>query len=201
MNQNKARRHKDPARTRRRIVEATVALHEEIGPAATTISAIAERAGVQRLTVYRHFPDGHGLLEACSSHWMIEHPFPDPAAWAGLEDAAERLAEALRALYAFYRAEERMLDRTLRDEPDVPALAAVMVPFHSYTLEIAASLATGWGVETEAQRRVRAAVGHSVRFETYRSLAEQGLSTEEAAGLMTDFVAGLAARSVATRGH
>lgn len=185
---------KDPANTRRRIVQATVALHEEIGPAATTISAIAQRAGVQRLTVYRHFPDEHALLTACSSHWIREHPFPDPARWAGLEDPRERLAAALRTVYTYYQAEERMLARTLRDEPQLPALAEVMVPFHSYRREITASLATGWGVEAEAQRRLRAAVGHSVRFETYRSLSEQGLSVEEAASLMTDFVSGLAAR-------
>ncbi|MGD8867036.1 MAG: TetR/AcrR family transcriptional regulator [Gemmatimonadales bacterium] len=194
MDTAKTRKRKDPADTRRRIVQATVALHEDVGPANTTISAIAQRAGVQRLTVYRHFPDEQSLLAACSSHWIGEHPFPDPAQWAGLGDPGKRLAAALRTLYAYYRDEERMLARTLRDEPEVPALAEVMVPFHSYLREIAASLATGWGVAAEAQRLVRAAVGHSVRFETYRSLAAQGLSVQEAAELMTVFVSDLAAR-------
>jgi AcrR family transcriptional regulator len=194
MNTSKSRHRKDPEETRRRIVQATVDLHEEVGPAATTISAIAQRAGVQRLTVYRHFPDEQALLNACSSHWIAGHPFPDPSQWAGLGDPGERLAAALRTLYTYYQAEGRMLARTLRDEPEVPALAEVMVPFHSYIREVAASLATGWGIEADAQRRVRAAVGHSVRFETYRSLEAQGLSVEEAADLMTAFVSDLAAR-------
>lgn len=194
MDTAKRRQKKDPADTRRRIVQATVALHEEVGPAATTITAIAQRAGVQRLTVYRHFPDDQSLLTACSSHWISEHPFPDPAQWAGLGNPGARLAAALRTLYAYYRDEKRMLARTLRDEPEVPALAEVMVPFHSYLRELAASLATGWGVEADAQRWVRAAVGHSLQFETYRSLEAQGLSVQEAADLMTAFVSDLAAR-------
>jgi len=195
MKNTTSRTPKNPAETRRRIVEATVALHEQLGPASTTISAIAKRAGVQRLTVYRHFPDEQHLLEACSSHWLGEYPFPDPAEWAGLEDPAERVAAALRTLYAYYRVGESMLASTLRDEPEVPALAEVMAPFHSYMREIAASLATGWGVEPDTQRLLRAAVGHAVQFETYRSLKAQGLATEEAADLMTAFVSDRATRT------
>ena len=65
------------AETRERIVEATVALHTSIGPARTTISAVAERAGVERHTVYAHFPDDGSLLRACSAHWEARHPSPD----------------------------------------------------------------------------------------------------------------------------
>ena len=79
------------AETRQRIVDATVDLHRELGPLRTTISAIAERAGVQRLTVYRHFPDDRALFGACSSQWRAAHPMPDPSAWAAVEDPAERL--------------------------------------------------------------------------------------------------------------
>src|SRR6185437_2801655 len=79
--------------TRTRITESTVALHEEIGPARTTISAIADRAGVRRSTVYRHFPDEEALFAACSSHWRAANPAPDPAAWAAIADPAERTAD------------------------------------------------------------------------------------------------------------
>src|SRR2546423_4242678 len=89
--------------TRQRIVEATVELHTELGPARTTISAIAERAGVQRLTVYRHFPDERALFEACSGHWAAENPAPDPATWAAVDDPEERRRIALIEIYAFYR--------------------------------------------------------------------------------------------------
>src|SRR6185312_8925397 len=80
--------------TRQRIVEAMVALHREVGPARTTISAIAERAGVERLTVYRHFPDERSMFEACTSHYATVVPQPDPARWEGVEEPAERLRSA-----------------------------------------------------------------------------------------------------------
>jgi AcrR family transcriptional regulator len=188
MARQRSRTKKDPVRTRQRIVDATVVLHEELGPAATTISAIAERAGVQRLTVYRHFPDERALLGACSSDWFAQHPLPEPAAWAGLEDPAERLRVALTALYEFYRDGEGMLASVLRDEREVPALAEILEPFHAYLRELAGSLATGWGVQAETQRLIRAVMGLAVQFETFRSLARQDLTAHEAADLMAEFV-------------
>jgi AcrR family transcriptional regulator len=188
MSKKQTRTGKDPAQTRRRIVDATVALHEELGPAATTISAIAARAGVQRLTVYRHFPDERALLGACSSDWNAQHPLPEPAAWAGLEDPSERLRVALRALYEYYRDGEGMLTSVLRDENEVPALAEVLEPFHAYLRELAGSLATGWGVRAETQRLIRAVVGHAIQFETFRSLARERLTAPEAADLLAEFV-------------
>src|SRR5918999_1011525 len=94
----RARREEE---TRRRITEATVELHREVGPSNTTISAIAERAGVQRLTVYRHFPDEAALFGACSAHWRAEHPVPDPRPWAAIGDPEERLRTALGEIYAY----------------------------------------------------------------------------------------------------
>src|SRR6478752_2631839 len=120
------------ADTRRRIVEATVALHEQIGPARTTVSAIAERAGVQRLTVYRHFPDERSLFEACSGHWAAHNPAPDPSTWVALDDPEERLRVALIEIYAFYRATEGMTGNLLRDFPDSPVLQEVAAPFLAY---------------------------------------------------------------------
>src|SRR5689334_23081270 len=103
--------------TRQRIVDATVALHGSVGPAATTISAIAERAGVQRLTVYRHFPDKRALFQACSGHWAALHPLPDPSSWPAVADPAARLELALRELYAHYRETEQMTANIRRDLP------------------------------------------------------------------------------------
>src|ERR1044071_3415316 len=106
--------------TRKRITESTLALHEELGPARPSISAIAERAGVRRSTVYRHFPDEEALFAACSSHWRTANPPPDPRAWAAIEDPGERTRRALRELYAFYARTEAMYVSLLRDEPLVP---------------------------------------------------------------------------------
>jgi len=179
--------------TRRRIVEAIVELHEEVGPATTTVTAIAERAGVQRLTVYRHFPDDRAMLGACSSHWNGEHPLPVPASWTGIADPRSRLETALRGLYDYFRNGAPMLASILRDEAEVPELAEVMTPLWDYMREVAGGLSAGWGVSGDSQRLVRAAVGHALGFYTWRSLTDQGLSNAEVVELMVGFVAAVAA--------
>lgn len=176
------------APTRERIVTAALGLHEEVGPAATTISAVAARAGVQRLTVYRHFPDASSLLAACWARWRGGHPFPDPDGWTGERDAPSRLVAALERVYGYYATNRRMLERLLADEGAVEGLADLVAPLHDYRREQAGALAAGWGAEGGSQRRVRVAVGHALRFSTWASLAEEGLTPVEAARLMTDLV-------------
>src|SRR5579862_8516134 len=112
--------------TRRRITESTVALHEELGPARTSISAIAERAGVRRSTVYRHFPDERALFAACSSHFRAANPPPDPSRWREIGDPALRTRAALGELYAFYGRTEPMYTSLLRDEPVVPVIRELL---------------------------------------------------------------------------
>src|SRR5262245_49814568 len=101
--------------TRRRIVEAAVELHGAIGPAATTLSAVAERAGVQRNTLYRHFPDERSLLTACSGHFFELNPLPSPHHWEDVADPVERARRALRELYDYYAATESMTANIIRD--------------------------------------------------------------------------------------
>ena len=101
------RRAERKADTRRRIVEATVELHSSEGPARTTISAIAERAGVERHTVYAHFPDERALFDACTAHWASLHPSPDPTPWLAIEDRERRLRGALHGVYGWYESVER----------------------------------------------------------------------------------------------
>jgi AcrR family transcriptional regulator len=180
---------------RLRIVEAMVELHEEIGPAATTVTAIAERAGVQRLTVYRHFPDDRAMLGACSAHWLEAHPLPNSADWTGIADPGTRLETALRGIYDYFQTGAPMLVSVLRDEERMEAVAEVMVPLWDYFREVAGGLSAGWDVNSRDQRRVRAAVGHALGFYTWRSLANQGLSNPEAVELMTGLVAEVAART------
>src|ERR687893_233358 len=92
--------------TRRRIAAATAELHEEVGPARTTVAEIARRAGVQRLTVYKNFPDDYRLFAACQRPSRGAHPPPDPSSALRLEDPAERLEAVLRDLYGWYRRTE-----------------------------------------------------------------------------------------------
>jgi AcrR family transcriptional regulator len=173
------------AATRARIVSATVELHDSLGPARTTISAIAERAGVQRLTVYRHFPDERSLFEACSGHWAAQNPFPDPATWAAVDDPEERLRSALGEIYAFFRTTEGMTGNLLRDLPDSLVLQEVAEPFVQYWDGVRGVLANGWKTRGRKRRLLQAVIGHAIAFDTWRSLTQrEGLADDEAADAM-----------------
>lgn len=179
----KTKRALSEAETRQRIVEATVGLHESVGPAKTTVKAIAERAGVQRATVYKHFPDLRALFEACNAHYYGRHPMPDPGSWATITLPSERFQFALRALYAWYEETEPMLSVGIRDIDTVPS--AVRETFLGYFQLVARSLMAGRRERGRVRRRVAAAIGHAISFATWRSLVRDGsLSSEEAAGLM-----------------
>jgi AcrR family transcriptional regulator len=181
----KTRRAEQQAGTRQRIVEAMVALHREVGPARTTISAIAERAGVERLTVYRHFPDDRSMFEACTSHYATQVPGPDQAAWAGIEEPAERLRTVLLAFYDYYGRAEDVLTHAARDLPQLPALAAVLSPWREFVGAVRNDLLEGWEMSVPARTRLSAAISHALRFETWRSLTRmEGLGDTEAADLM-----------------
>jgi AcrR family transcriptional regulator len=180
--------------TRRRITESTVALHEELGPARTSISAVAERAGVRRSTVYRHFPGEEALFAACSSHWRAANPPPDPRAWAAIEDPGERSETALRELYAFYGRTEGMYTSLLRDEPVVPIVQRLLGDFYGYLRAIQDILMARRGLRGSAARQTRAAIGHALAFPTWRSLTrEHGLTDGSAVDLMCVLVEGSAA--------
>ena len=174
------------AETRQRIVEAAVALHTSVGPGRTTISAIAERAGVERHTVYAHFPDDATLFRACSTHWRGQHPRPDLKHWLELDAPEQRLRGVLSDLYAWYEDVESDLDVLLRDAPVAPAHAEAMAETTEATGGLAADLARDW----PRRKPVRAAIGHALEFETWRSLVRrQGLSRKQAVDTMLRLVA------------
>jgi AcrR family transcriptional regulator len=175
--------------TRRRITESAVELHGTVGPSHTSMSAVAERAGVRRSTLYRHFPDEAALFEACSSHWAAANPPPDPTRWAAIEDPDERLQMALEDLYGFFRRTERMMANLLRDEATNENVKRHFGAFHAYLEAARDILMQGRRERGQARVRVRAAIGHTVSFETWRSLVrEQGLGNVQAAKLMGGFV-------------
>ena len=191
----KKRRAEQESETRRRIVQAVFELHGEIGPARTTIKAIAERAGVERLTVYRHFADEGAIFAACDAHFRSETPPPDPAEWAGIADPADRLRAALRAFYGFYRRGENMIAKAERDAADLPALAAVMEPRDRFIAAVRDDLVAAWPAQDRARARLGAALAHALRFDTWRSLARvEGLEDAEAAELMVDMARAAAER-------
>lgn len=170
-------------RTRERITQAAIQLHGSIGPAATTMSAVAERAGITRATLYRHFPNEEILFRACSAEWRSANPSPDPAQWATITDPYDRLATALTALYNWYRSSEAMRANLLRDLAVLPP--AIRSGIESYPRTIADVLDAGWPGRSRLRR---AAIGHGVAFETWQSLAHQGLTDSEAAQLIIGLI-------------
>src|SRR5919199_4104730 len=147
--------------TRRRIVAAAVELHTKLGPARTTVQAIAEKAGVTRPTVYAHFPDARSLLEACSGHVRATIPPPDPALWRSISDPSERLETALRELYGYYERLEPLLENVQRDAAVMPLVAEMNSYRTRYLEEIRDHLLEGWRSRGGARARVRRAIGHA----------------------------------------
>ncbi|HEX5989628.1 MAG TPA: helix-turn-helix domain-containing protein [Solirubrobacterales bacterium] len=178
------------AQTRQRITESAVELHGSLGPARTSMSAVAEAAGVRRSTLYRHFPDERALFGACSAHWAEENPPPDISRWAGIEDPDQRLDAALSDLYAYYRRTEGMFDKLLRDEATVEVVHELMGGYRALLDQAVEILIKGRGLRGNAAKRTRAAIGHALAFRTWQDLTEaQGLDEEAAAALMSVLVA------------
>ncbi len=177
------------AATRRRIVEATSALHEEVGPARTTVAEIARRAGVSRLTVYNNFPDEKELFAACGDHSMAQNPLPDPSAAFAIDNPAERLRAVLRPFYIWYRKNARANENLQRDRLVIPALDAVMrIRMDQQVAHLADVLAAGFTPAARSAKGLRAAVALALDFWTWRRLAGEGMSDDDAAALMVGAV-------------
>jgi AcrR family transcriptional regulator len=178
------RRAEQQAETRRRIVEAAIALHGSLGPALTTVSMVAERAGVQRHTFYAHFPDERSLSLACSGLTLERDPLPDGEAWRGIEDPKERLRVGLRAIYDWYERNAELIACVLRD-----------AEYHALTREII-ELRFGKPMTlfrevlgARLKARQRALLPLALSFHTWRTLArESGLKQAAAVAAMVQTI-------------
>jgi AcrR family transcriptional regulator len=180
------KRAENMADTRRRITEAAVALHGSIGPARTTVAAIAERAGVQRHTVYRHFPTDEDLFEACTGHYWALHPWPDRTAWYAIEEPGARLRTALRELYAFYADIEPMMTNVLRDAQVLPIVERAAQSYGEVVDAVADDLAAA---VAPGRALAAAALRHAVDFATWQGLVRRcRLGPDEAVLLMARMV-------------
>ncbi len=175
------RRAEAQTETRQRIVEATIELHQSQGLAATSVSDIARRAKVGKVTVYRHFPDEAALVNACSGLYFERHPFPDIEPWLPIQDPGERLRRGLADAYAYHRATEPMLSRVLPEARDHP----VMEPYHAYWGSAVEALAAAWPTAGREAARLKAGLALALSFDTWRLLTSvEGLSDAEAIDLM-----------------
>jgi AcrR family transcriptional regulator len=185
------------AETRRRITEATVELHRTVGPAATHINEVARRAGVQRMTVYNHFPNDTALLAACSAHWRALHPTPDLAAWRAVADPGARLRQGLRELYGWYRETEPMTGNVLRDAQVLPTLHAILEDgLLRYLAQAHKALTEPLSARGRRQERIDAAARAAIDLHTWRALAPLG--DADAADLAAGLIE-LAANTDSTR--
>jgi AcrR family transcriptional regulator len=187
----KTRRAEQQNETRARIVEAAVNLHEALGPAQTSIRAIAEAAGVQRLTVYRHFPDDASLFEACTSHYLGLHPPPQPAAWADIEHPGNRSYAALLDFYQYYRQTQNMWRVAYRDVDQLEALQAPMGRFEAHLDQVADDLVKAWDTTQATRKRLKLTLRHALRFITWQSLKDAGLKDRQMAELAQSWLAGI----------
>jgi AcrR family transcriptional regulator len=181
----KKRRAELEEETRLRITESAMELHGTVGPSRTSVSAVAERAGVRRSTVYRHFPDEAALFTACSTHWAKLNPPPDIGEWAAIEDPDERLRAALEEIYAYYERTEQMMENLIRDEELNATVKQMFGGYRAFLTAAREVLMAGRGVRGRKRARMEAASGHALTFPTWRSLVrEQGLTSAEATELM-----------------
>jgi AcrR family transcriptional regulator len=184
------RRAERQQETRRRITEAAIELHSTVGGTQATISAIAERAGVERRTVYNHFPNEHALLSACMGHYWASNPLPDPTPWEEIADPEERLRRALGEVYAFYGRHERLLANFAADAHVNPTVREVAEPYYRHWERMRDVLAAAWEARDGQQRSVLgAALELALDFQTWRTLVcRGGIGDEQAVGLMVEMV-------------
>ena len=183
------------AETRARIVDAVLQEWAIAGPRDTTITAIAARARVQRLTVYRHFEDDGALVRAACAAFAQRHPLPDPAEWAGVKNAPKRLRIALNAVYRYYRDAGDTLVFISRDADKVPGLDSMLREHARYVESVIATLETGWTPRRKGGEFLEVAIRLALRHETWRSLAAEALDDEAAARLMHRMIRALARRA------
>ncbi len=174
--------------TRLRITEAAIALHGSVGPSRTTMSAVAERAGVERRTLYRHFPNEADLFQACSTHYFATNPWPDLDSWRAIRNPRERLERALDELYAYYERTEPMFTNVLRDAEVVAFARDAVAPLNAYLDEAAEVLTAGRGARGGRRQLVSGALRHALAFSTWHSLSTNGIERPDAVKLMAALV-------------
>jgi AcrR family transcriptional regulator len=186
------KRAAEMAETHQRITEAAIALHGSVGPSRTTMSAVAARAGVERRTLYRHFPSEADLFAACSAEYFTANPWPDLGEWRAIHAPEQRLERALDELYAYYARTEAMFSNVLRDAELVDFARDAVAPLNAYLDEAAEALLIGRSARGRRRQLLRGALRHAIAFSTWRSLSANGIGRPDAAKLMAALIEGAA---------
>lgn len=182
------------AETRQRIAQATYELHSTVGPLQATISAIADRAGVQRLTVYHHFPDERDLHQACVEYGVGLDPPPDPARWRTVANPVARLRDGLSELYAYFQRHESLMVNVIREVPLIlPRFdgrpPAALAQFLALPDQLRDALVDAWGPADDVAPALRAVIALAVDFSVWHMLVRrQGLDPAHVLDLMVHLV-------------
>jgi len=174
------------AETRARITEAIMLLHGEVGPRKTTVTAIAERAGVERLTVYRHFANETEMFQACSHLYLQQNPPPQAGDWSEVQDPSKRARRGLEIIYGYFSRTESMFEKIYRDTPEFESLKQIMDGFDAYLCSLSEDIASVW--PGKCQPRIQRILRHATKFATWQSLEMDGLSDAEKVSLMVDWL-------------
>jgi AcrR family transcriptional regulator len=181
------RRAEAQDRTRQKIVDATIELHQSKGLAATTVGDIADRAGVGKVTVYRHFPDDGALVEACSGQYFERHPFPDLESWRKIANRYQRLRRGLRDTFRYHQETELMMTRVLPEAHNL----SIMDPYHAHWQRAVEILAEPWTAGGRDKAMLQAGLALAVAFETWHLLVRvQRLTNAQAIELMMRVIGG-----------
>lgn len=177
--------------TRQKIVSAAVDLHCTVGPMRTSILAIAERAGVERPTVYRHFPTLESLYEACAHRFWTENPLPDPTPWCEIAEPEARLRRGLGEIYTFFDRRSPALWNIMRDMEDEPALQSFCAGHDEEWTRIRSILAGPFEAAGLQRPRLDAALLHALDFFAWRSSRGHGIANDDIVALMVGMIRGL----------
>ena len=194
------KRAEEMAETHLRITEAAIELHGTLGPSRTTMSAVARRAGVERRTLYRHFPTEAELFEACSTHYFAANPWPDLVSWRAIDDPRRRLEHALAELYAYFERTEPMYSNVLRDAELVDFARDAVVPLRTYLEQATEILTVGRPVRGRRRHMLAGALHHALAFSTWHSLTAVGITRADAVMLVTALVEAAATPHRSTSG-
>jgi AcrR family transcriptional regulator len=185
---NKTKRASKEEETRQRILGGAFELYCSVGPAATTISAVAAKASVQRLTVYRHFPNEADLLCGVIERWADENPMPGPQDWRTDIDAENWPIAILSMLYSYYSETSVLWPGILSDRTKLPELDRLMGQYDQQLETLKADILRHLPEARQRSALCQSVVSHAVQFTTWHSLSASGLDTAEIAALMEDWV-------------
>ena len=171
------------AGTRRRIVEATLALHDSKGITGTSVRDIAGRARVAPATVLQHFPRMDELIRACGELSDQLVPMPTAGVFIGATTPVERILRMARALFEWWEQLGAGFDHLRIDRRHLPQVDAWFADVARRHRELAATALAG-----DDESRIDLLVALTT-VDAWRALRDSGMGADRAAGQVSQLFA------------